>query len=293
MRVLLVVKAIAALLVLSAMGGTAYLMKKYTGTVKDMPGAMMERQRQVELTLKKKAEQGVLSDNEPGEKAFQRARELLAMESMLEAEEKLKYIVSFYPSAKSASEARRILGEINVDRLLDPDFKEGKKHITVKSGDNYTSLVRKHKTTFDSLVHLSRLKNSDPRALRIGKKLTVMTLDLRAVVDTRRKTFTIWRGGEFIKEYPIRKISYNGKKSVTRLKVASIKGWHRERLYPSHSEHYRASTKVLNLSNKSLSIRALPEDDEEDFGFGFYLDASDMEELPLLLRPGNDVEIRY
>ncbi len=292
MRILLIIKAIAALLVLGAMGGTAYLMKEYTGTVKDMPGTMMERQQKIELTLKKKAEQGVRSDNEPGEKAFQRAKELLAMESMVEAEEKLKYIVSFYPSAKSASEARRILGEINIDRLLDPEFKEGKKVISVKSGDSYTRIVSKNKTTFDSLIHLSKLKQTEHNRLRIGQKLTVMPLDLRAVIDTRRKTLTLWRGGDYVKEYPIQKISYKANKDVNRLKIGSVRGWYRDRLYPSHSEFYRASSKVILLSDKSLSIRSIPEDDEEDYGFGFYLDPIDMEELPLLLRPGNDVEIR-
>ena len=43
MRTLLIIKAIAALLVLGAMGGTAYLMKEYTGTVKDMPGTMIRQ----------------------------------------------------------------------------------------------------------------------------------------------------------------------------------------------------------------------------------------------------------
>lgn len=292
MRILLIIKAIAALLVLGAMIGTACLMKEYAGTVTDMPGAMMERQQKIERALKKKAEQGVRSDNEPGEKAFQRAKELLAMESMAEAEEKLKYIVSFYPSARSAAQARRILGEINVDRLLDPGFKERKKTIKVKSGDSYTAIVNRNHTTLDSLVHLSQLKNADPRALRIGQKLTVMPLDLRVVIDTRRKTLTLWRGGEFVKEYPVLKISYKGKKDVNRLKLGPVRGWYRDRLYPSHSEYYRASSKVILLSDKSLSIRALPVDDGADFGFGFYLAPADIEELPLLLRPGNDIEIR-
>ena len=39
-------------------------------------------------------------------------------------------------------------------------------------------------------------------------------------------------------------------------------------------------------------MRAVSEDDEEGFGLGFLLTSADMEELPLLLRPGNEVEIR-
>lgn len=292
MKIILIIKAVAALLVLGAMGGTAYLMQEYTGTVKDMPGAMMERQRKVELKLKHKAEQGIRSDNEPGEKAFQRAKELLAMESMVEAEEKLKYIVSFYPSAKCASEARRILGEINLDRLLDPDWAEGKTIVKVKSGDTFTRIVNQHQTTMDSLVHLSKLMRADYRSLHPGDKLTVMPLEMRVVIDIRRKTLTLWNGGEFIKEYPLQEISYKGKAPVTHLKIGSILGWYRGKFYPSHAEEYGSSSKVIALSDKSLAMRAVSDDNEEDLGKGFLLSGADMEELPLLLRPGNDVEIR-
>lgn len=292
MRVILVIKAVAALLVLGAVGGTAYLMDEYTGSVKDMPGAMMERQRQLELKLKKRAEQGIRADNEPGEKAFRRAKDLLAMESMAEAEEKLKYIVSFYPSARCAAEARRILGEINVDRMLDPEWKKGKKVVTVKRGDTFSRIVNKNRTTMDCLMHLSRLMRADHRSLHSGDKLTVMPLDLRVVIDIRRKTLTLWNGGEYVKEYPLLGVSYKGKGAVKRLKVGAIRGWFRDKMYPSHAEQYRASSKVVFLSDKSLAIRAVPDDDGQDYGLGFLLAPADAEELPLLLRPGNEVEIR-
>ncbi|WP_435894135.1 LysM peptidoglycan-binding domain-containing protein [Oceaniferula spumae] len=289
---MLIIKAIAGLLVLGAMGGTAFLMKEYTGTVKDMPGTMMERQRLVELELKQKAEEGVRSDNEPGEKAFQRARELLAMESMAEAEEKLKYIVSFYPSAKSATEARHILGEINMDRLLDPEWKEGKSVITVKRGDNYSLIVRKNKTTMDSLTHLSKLTDADPRGLQPGQKLTIMPLELRMEIDLRRKNLTIYNGGEFVKEYPLLKVNYEHKGKARHLEVGGIRGWAKDKFVSVHTVDYRDSSKVIQLSDKSLAIRALPQDNDGDLGRGFYLSEADMEELPLVLRPGNDVEIK-
>ncbi|MBK1832322.1 LysM peptidoglycan-binding domain-containing protein [Verrucomicrobiaceae bacterium R5-34] len=289
---MLLIKAIAGLLVLGAMGGTAYLMKQYTGTVKDLPGTMMERQREIELSLKKKAEEGVRSDNEPGEKAFQRARELLAMESMAEAEEKLKYIVSFYPSAKSATEARHILGEINMDRLLDPEWKEGKRTITVQRGDSYSAIIRKNKTTMDSMTHLSKLRDTDARGLRPGQKLLVMPLDLRISIDLRRKNLTLWKEGDFVKEYPLLKVEYEHKGKDKHLQVGSIRGWYNDEYVSVHSPHYRAATKTIILSDKSLAIRALPSDPEQDLGRGFYLSPVDMEELPLVLRPGNDVEIK-
>ncbi|NWK54680.1 LysM peptidoglycan-binding domain-containing protein [Verrucomicrobiaceae bacterium N1E253] len=287
------IKAIAALGVIGVVLVTAYLMKEYTGSVRDMPGALIAEQRAAELALKAKAEKGALSNNEPGEKAFQRARELLAMESMAEAEEKLKYIVSYYPAAEAASEARRILGEINVDRLLDPDWREGKSEITVQRGDTFTKIIRNNKTTMDSLVHLSKLMRADHRSLHPGDKLTVMPLDMRLVINIRLKTLTVWRQGEFIKEYPLVKVAYKRGGTVRHLSVGSIMGQADGKVYPSHSEVYRNTSKVIFLSDKSLAIRAFFEGEQDDLQLGFFLSEADMEELPLLLRPGNDVEIRH
>jgi len=46
------------------------------------------------------------------------------------------------------------------------------------------------------------------------------------------------------------------------------------------------------LSDKSLAIRGFSSDSDGEKSLGFMLSHADMEELPLLLRPGNDVEIR-
>ncbi len=292
MRIILIIKAIALLLVCGAVGGTIYLIRDFSGSVEDLPGALMLHQREVEERLKAKAESGLNTDNEPGDKAFQRAKELLAGGSMLEAEEKLKYIVSFYPMAESAAECRRILGEMNLDRLLDPDWLEGKNIITVRSGDTFSSIISKNETTMDSLVHLSKLKRSDHLSLHPGDKLTVMPMNLRAVIDLRKKTLTLWRGGEFIKEYSILNVTYDQRATKKHCKIGLIRGSHGGNLYPSHAEQYVGSSKVMILSDKSLTIRGLKAGGGEESGRGFVLSHADMEELPLLLGPGNDVEIR-
>ena len=292
MRIMLIIKAITMLLVLGVIGSTIYLIKEYTGSVEDLPGAMMERQRVLEQKLKVKTEQSEGFNNQPGEKAFQRAKELLAEESMQEAEEKMKYIVSFYPSADCAAQCRRILGEINLDRLLDPSNLEGKKVITVRPGDTFLRIVAQHQTTMDSLVHLSGLKRSDHRSLHPGDKLVIMPMEMRVVIDLRRNTLTVWNGGEFIKDYPLLKVSYQSKSATKRCKIGHIRGAHDGKLYLNQADEYRGSNKVIILSDKSLAIRCFSSDSDGEQSLGFMLSHADMEELPLLLRPGNDVEIK-
>ncbi len=292
MRIMYLIKAIATLVVLGAVLVTVHLMKEYTGSVKDMPSALKEQQKEQELKLLKKAEKGALSSSEPGEKSYERACELLAENAMPEAEAKLKYIVSYYPTASVAKEARRILGEINMDRLLDPNWREGKKEIIVKRGDTFTRIIRHNKTTMDSLVYLSQLMRADGRSLHPGDKLTVMPLNMRLVIDTRLKTLSLWKGGEFIKEYPLRKIACKKRRASRHLRVASILGESNGKMYPGHMPAYRNAKKVIFLSDKSLAIRAFSADNADDLQLGFYLDEADVEELTLLLRAGNDVEIK-
>ncbi len=134
------------------------------------------------------------------------------------------------------------------------EWKEGKTQVKVKRGDSYTRIVNVHKTSMDSLVHLSRLQQTEANRLRIGDKLTVMPLEMHVVIDIRRKTLTIWRGGEFIKEYPVMAVSYKEKAAVKRMKIGSVRGEYRGRMYPSHAEEYRGSSKVILLSDKSLAI---------------------------------------
>ena len=291
MPIMLIVKAIAGAAVLCAVGSTAYLIKDFTGTVSEIPTSMNERQKQVELALKQKTEELVLTDNQPGEKAFRRVKQLLANGNMKKAEQQLKYVISNYPTAESAIHARRILGEINLDRILDPRNKKGKVEVTVKSGDTFTRIIKNNKTTMDSLVHHSQLMRKDHRSIHPGDKLTIMPLNMRAVINVRRKTMTLHSGDEFVKEYIILKQSYTGS-GVKKAKITSIRGHKDGRSYLPYTDGYRSASKTVILSEQSLMLRADGVDTEDDFSSGFTLSRADMEELPLLLRPGNEVEIR-
>lgn len=274
-----------------AVGGTAYLVNDFTGAIIPTSKKLTKNGKKDELALKVKSEKIILADNAPGEKALLKAQRLLAEGSMSAAEEKLKYVSSYYPTAESAARARKILGEINLDRLLDPSIKEGKKEITVQRGDTYSRIVVKNKTTMDSLVHFSGLKSASSRSLHPGDKLTVMPLNMHAVINVRRKLLTIFNGDDYVKEYPILESTYKGASSAE-LKITSIRGIKKGKSFPSHVDGYLTSDKIIKLSDKSLVIRSDAEPSEGSFSFGFTLSYADMAELPLLLRPGNDIKIK-
>jgi hypothetical protein len=231
-----------------------------------------------------------LPDVTPGERAFESARELLIKRDYIAAEEKLKYVNTYYPTAASAPEARRILGEMNMDRLFSgKEFAELKQY-KVQRGDSFYKIVRENDTNLDLLMFLNDLKRID--RLRPGDVFTVMPLHFRLVIDMPRKVLSIWDGTRYIKGYEIKYSSLPKGTQVKETKLIAIEAQSKEGRVKQPSGHYRSAEKVLVIKSPQAEIQPYKGTPEEGIA-GLYLNEVDLEELALLLRAGNSVEIRY
>lgn len=273
-----VVKVLAALIVLAALGGTAVLVERLKEE------STVPRLREVKV-------EG--STVEPDEIAFERAREFLATGQFEEARVKLEFIVTLYPGSPSAAEGRRILGELNLDDLLSTEVMDGKVMYTVKSGDNFTKIALQHETTLDCIMHMNGLQRMDK--LYPGNELVLLPLNFNIKIDVPRKRLSLFREGHFLKAYQLLSArTRRGAKGTLRSKIGQKIGISNgSRISPVRHESYRAAQKVLILDHQGLQLREVVEADEENSGRGFFLSESDMEELALLLRVGNEVEVRF
>ncbi len=273
-----VVKVLAALIVLAALGGTAVLVERLKEE------STVPRLREVKV-------EG--STVEPDEIAFERAREFLATGQFEEARVKLEFIVTLYPGSPSAAEGRRILGELNLDDLLSTEVMDGKVMYTVKSGDNFTKIALQHETTLDCIMHMNGLQRMDK--LYPGNELVLLPLNFNIKIDVPRKRLSLFREGHFLKAYQLLSArTRRGAKGALRSKIGQKIGISNgSRISPVRHESYRAAQKVLILDHQGLQLREVVEADEENSGRGFFLSESDMEELALLLRVGNEVEVRF
>lgn len=237
-----------------------------------------------------------LPEIDPGAKVFEKAKELIAVGDLASARERLLMVVNIYPRSKSAPEARRIVGEMNLDDLLSATHMDGKEIHIVRPGESFLGIAAKHKTTLDCIMHLNGLM--DLQGLRPGEELVVMPLELRVLIEPAHKTLSLWEGGRFIREYPLVSMDLGSQKGGLRTKIASKSGIAGDRRVTPGMKNYRESEKVFALEKSSLQIRSIDPGAEvrtgEDLspGPGFHLAVEDAEELALLLRPGNEVEIR-
>lgn len=229
-----------------------------------------------------------MPDIDPGEKAFQKAHELLALGKLDEAREKLTSIINIYPTSAAAPVARRIVGEMNLDEVLSSTHMAGKKVHIVKRGDSFLGIAGSEKTTIDCIMHLNSMM--ELKGIQPGDELVVMPLDFRLLVEPRRKCVSLWEGGRFICEYPalhMASIPVTAQKTSISSKSAELEG---KRVTPQ-SKEYRASGKVIQISKPSIIIRGWDGAGDKPAG-GILLRRQDMEEINLLTRVGNEVEVR-
>jgi hypothetical protein len=284
--------AVCVMAVMAFTGALAYhiLVKPLGGVFERIvPNPTEVVGRQPDAEFAKMLDSVELPDIDPGEKTFQKAHELLALGKLDEAREKLTTIINIYPTSSTAPLARRIIGDMNLDEVLSTTHMDGKTTVTVKRGNSYFGIAGQNRTTLDMMLHLNNMMELGN--LQPGDELVVMPLDFRILIEPDRMTLSLWDGGRFIRDYPIIHLGVTGKlpagKSTISSKVARLDG----KRVPPQSKTYRAAEKVVQVTKPALSISGAPEDSKE-FPRGIILRPEDMEEISLLTRVGNEVEIR-
>jgi hypothetical protein len=244
---------------------------------------------QTDAEIVKTLDSPEMPDIDPGEKAFQKAHESLAMGKLPEAREKLESIISLFPSSSSAPAARRIVGEMNLDEILSAAHMDGKKAHVVKRGDSFLGIAAQEKTTIDAIMHLNSMM--ELKGIQPGEEIIVMPLDFRILIEPHRKALSVWDGARFICEYPVLHIggnvSHAQPKSQISGKFAELDG----KRIQTQIKGYRGAPKIIEFGKPPVQIRGWDGKGPKPVT-GILLNMPDLEELNLLTRSGNEVEIR-
>jgi hypothetical protein len=226
---------------------------------------------------------------DPGEQFYEGARDHVSAGKFDEAKKKLGVIIANHPRSGRAPEARRVLGEINLDELFSGTMTVGKVVHCVRPGETYADIAEIYRSDLDCLLHINSVM--DPIKTRVGQNLVVLPLDFHFVLEVERKVVSIWSGESHVCEFPVlqlvERVSRQGGKTVISSKVV---GSVEERLAVGSSA-YRSSTKAVWLAKPVLKIMGWDGSGEPQDG-AVLIGAADMEELFLLMRPGNEVDIR-
>jgi hypothetical protein len=245
----------------------------------------------------------ILEDNEQigfeaGQYEFNQALESIALGEIDKAREMLHLIENLYPDSTHAPEARRILGEMNLDEILSVENMSNKRIHQVAPGEGYLRIATGNQTTLDAIMFLNGLTGFND--LHTGDELIVMPLDFKLVVDLPRERIELYHRDQekkehvFAREYRILKSSLQIRGGPYQVKVSGKNGEDAGSVFPPSHPGYRHAEKVLGIKvgRSLIQLRSLPEEGEELPRRSLFLKRSDMEELAMLIRVGNEVEFR-
>lgn len=290
-----ILKILAGLCVLAVLAFTGML--AYHVTVRPLggvfariiPNATDVIGKKNDADFAKMLDSAELPDIDPGEKAYQKAHELLALGKLDEAREKLVSIVNVYPTSPSAPVARHVVGEMNLDEILSPSHMDGKQTHIVKKGNSFFSIAAEHNTNIDCIMHLNGML--ELKGIQPGEELIVMPLNFKILIEPHRKTLSLWSGTQFICEYDMLHLGLAGpvaSQHTTIHSKAADTGGKRVQL---PSKDYRAADKIIQFGKPPITIRGY-NGPAKEAPSGIVLKSEDMEEINLLTRIGNEVEVR-
>lgn len=275
------VLAFFALMVMSAgVAYAAYFFQKY-----------VRPQQEVEIQIAGKSDE---KKPDLGKKHYDQAIKFIKEGELLSARNRLQYMLEIYPESPTMPEAKRVLGEVNLDLIISKIPMEGKSQYRVKPGDALSRIASNNKTTIDYIMRA----NSKTRTLIYPKEeLTVFDLNGSVVIDLDGATLTIMDGEKFIKEYQIHDVNLPSQfpTSSVNTTISSKVAKHGGRVLKFTDTNYLNSQKWIRSGRNGLIIRQYIPEDQLDEGapkpYGVMLSSEDMEELFTILRHGSSVKV--
>ena len=136
---------------------------------------------------------------DPGARRYDAAVAEIRVGNLDAGREGLYNLLRQFPESPTCVEARRIIGEINLDRLFSPNYLEGKVDYIVQPGDSgLLAIANKHKTSLDAITRLNGLRGT---TIHPGDHLLIMPMDFDFAVRVPEKKVIVLRQGRFFAEY--------------------------------------------------------------------------------------------
>lgn len=190
-----------------------------------------------------------------GKRQFAKAVELLQSGDLQATLDQLYYLMQYYPDSATYPDAKRIVGEINLDLLLSEIPIEGKTEYTVVSGDALSRIARNHKCTIN---YIMRVNGRTTDKIFKGDRLTVYPLDqFSIVIDKSDAVIRVERDGKLFKEYPVQRMALPPMvRAPTSTTVQDLVAWGDDGRRMFDDIDYLGANKWIATAKKGLLIRA-------------------------------------
>lgn len=288
----ILIGVVAAGVLGSALVGAAYYWERVIKPQRSVTQRLLERERSGEKP-------------DPGLKEFSAATDLIRSGDVFAARERLAYLMRYYSDSTKYSEAKRVLGEINMDLLISRSPAPWKTNYTVRPGDSLSRIASIHRCTLDYIIRANGLTST---SLTPGDKLWVARLDFALKANLKARTLTLLRqltpvpgaqlpSEEFFKEYSIVEVDLPPTVRIPyETKISDKPAWEGSKpvAFSTSKASYFTAHRWLQTSKPGLVIQAVPADPASaaaERKAGILLPEGDLKELYTVVRTGSPLRL--
>ncbi len=276
-RIKFLLAFLALLICAGGIGGAYYYWKKFVE-----PEVFLNRHMEGEGNREKP---------DLGKRHFDQALGLLKEGELVSARDRLLYLIEYFPESKTYHEAKRVVGEVNLDLLLSNIPRPEKTVHKVRRGEALVTIARRNNTTID---YIMRTNGKSTSLIYPDEELLVQALDYRVEINLEEDLLTVFEGEAFFKEYRI--VGENLPPELGPPISTSVNekvAWHLDRPLNFTDANYLNCSKWIRTGKIGLFIREQKPDDKDGDSrpFGVMVSKSDLEELFTILRVGSQVNV--
>ncbi|MEO7933003.1 MAG: LysM peptidoglycan-binding domain-containing protein [Chthoniobacterales bacterium] len=204
----------------------------------------------------------------------------------------LQQFLTDHPSSNKISDARKMLGDLNIEEFFSRTPGPNKTEYTVVPGDSLARIASKNKVSFDLII---RANNIDRLLIHPGDRFIIPTGNFSLEISAKDKLITLKDNGVFFKDYPLVVASLPPNPSAEGIVVSEKIAWHDGKRVAFGDKNYVGSSRWITLSSNGLTLWSVIEDgspaDVEVPGAGAQLSPGDLEEIFALVNRGTPVTI--
>ncbi|MDB6135155.1 MAG: LysM peptidoglycan-binding protein [Verrucomicrobiales bacterium] len=240
---------------------------------------------------------------DPGRKQFDQAMEAIRQGDFEAARRQLVEITEVYRDSTRYQDSRRVLGEMNLDRLFSRAPMPGKLEYTAVRGDNLVEIAKRFRST---IAFIKRVNNLLGNIIHPDDRLILYPLDFSIEVDLAGNRFTLLKDGRYFKDYAITGRNLTHSKLPEQTVIGDKPAWLDGKKIRLTDEQYSAARKWLQTAGakagtsgvifcpapraaEPAAVGAAPGKFQENPP-GIYLSEDDIEELSTLVRVGTPLQ---
>jgi hypothetical protein len=275
----IVAAVLALLILLGTIGGAFYAWEKIF-----KPD--MYSKREVRKELDASAPRA-----DPGKAVYEAAIEDIRQGRMADAQDNLRQIIKIYRDSASFQDARRVLGEIHLDRLFSKAPMPGKLEYTVNRDPGLESIAKKHQTT---VAFLRKVNGLGGTTIHPGDRLIVYPLDFEVEVNVAQKRLTVKKAGEYFKDYAIQQFDLPaGVRPPSKTFLDSKPAYVADKQIRESDNRFGGARKWLQTKGSpgrpGVNFCVRPKKAGDSAPNGIYLEEADIEELCTILKVGTQI----